>query len=151
MSLSAVRAALADALAPSFPEARTVKVHGGTFAERDIPMLLADAPCLLVACLGLNGYQIVGRKRWSAALRWAVYCLGADGPATDRDVLAMDLANRLIDLLPGNLWGLAVGECQPPELAGLTADNLFSGRVNNLGVAFWAVAWSQRFTFTSEF
>lgn len=151
MTLSEARAALADALTPHFPEVRGVKVHGGSFGERDLPMLLAEAPGLRVVCLGLNRYQIAGRRRWSAALRWSVFCVGADGPATDRDVLAMDLANRLIDLLPGNLWGLTVGECQPPELDSLTAENLYSGHVNNLRVAFWAVAWSQRFTFQSEF
>lgn len=151
MTLSEARTALAEALVPLFPEVRSVKEHGGRFAERDIPLWLADAPCLRVACFGLQDYQLTGRKRWSALLRLGVFCLGADTATLDRDILAMDLANRLIDLLPRNTWGLTVGDCQPPELNTLIAENLYSGHINNLRVSFWAVSWSQRFTFTSEF
>ncbi len=146
MNLSGALATVAAGLAAGFAPLR-VESHGGRFTEREIAMLLGKAPCILAAALGLSRVASRGRDRWAADLRLGAYCLGADTPAESRAELAMDRAIQIVDLLPHQLWGRTDRDCRPPEIESITADNLYTGHVNNLRVALWAVAWTQTFFF----
>ena len=146
MNLSGVLAVVTERLATEFSPLR-VEAHGGRFVEKELPMLLGKAPCILVATLGLADYESRGRNRWAGTLRLGAYCLGADTPSEARSVLAMDTALQIVDLLPAECWGLDTQTCRPPDVTSISAENLYTGHINNLRVALWAVAWTQPFTF----
>lgn len=136
----ALDAVVAD-LIPRFPDL-TVGTHGGAFTERELALWLGTVPCLRVGCLGLNRIAPRGgRGAWQADLRWAAYILTADRGANGRLQLALDTVDTLISyLMTGPRWGL---NGSAPTLDSIQAENLYTGPVNVLNVALWAVAWTQ--------
>lgn len=147
MSLATVQAAVVSALATEFPTL-TVEAHGGTFTEREVPLLLARAPLLLVSCLGVDRMTPFGATAWRIQTRWAIYVFGADTVTTDRDVLALDAVAALLVWLPDQRWGLTAAELPDPE--SFAADNLYTGHVNILQVSLWAVTWTQTLILSPE-
>lgn len=150
MTPSTIQAAVVARLATRYPNL-AVAAHGGQFTERELPMLLAQVPTLLVAIAGIGALEPRGETGWRAAVRWAVYVLGADlpadppDPAQPRAALASDTAFDLLLWLPGQSWNLA--GARPPDPASFAADNLYTGHVNTLRVALWGVTWTQSFLF----
>ncbi len=142
MTPTTVRAAIVTALTARFA-GWTVEAHGGQFTDRELPLLLAKAPCLLVSILGFPHFLPKGPTRWSAEASLAVYVFGRD-EAEDRATLALEAAFALLTLLPGQRWNLT--DARPPDADSIRADNLYTGHANNLRVAVWAVAWTQAFT-----
>ena len=153
MTLSAIQTAIVAGLAARYTDL-TVVAHGGQFTERELPLLLAQAPALLVASAGLDRLTPSGETAWRGQVRWAVYVLGNDlpadppDPAVPRAALAADTALDLLLWLPDQRWSLAVASLPDPE--SFSADNLYTGHVNNLRVALWGVTWIQTFLFTPE-
>lgn len=146
MNLSGARSVVTAGLAAHFAPLR-VESHGGRFVERELPMVLGKAPCILVAVLGLDRVAMRGRGRWGADVRFGAYCLGADTTAEARANLAMDRALAVVDLLPLQTWGATEAVCRPPDITSITAANVYTGHVNNLRIALWACAWIQPFYF----
>ena len=137
-----VTAAIVTVLTTAFP-AWTVEAHGGTFTERELPLLLAKVPCILLSVQGFPQFLPHGPQRWSAELDLAVTIFSRDEPDVSRAEQALEAAFTLLTLLPGQRWGLDAAK--PPVADSLRADNLYSGYVNNLRVALWSVAWKQPF------
>ncbi|MFZ1325951.1 MAG: hypothetical protein WAT67_08005 [Candidatus Contendobacter sp.] len=146
MNLSSVLAVVTEGLATAFAPLQ-VESHGGRFVEKELPLQLGKAPCILVAVLSLTDYKSRGRERWQSDLRFGAYCLGADTPSESRTRLAMDTALQIVDLLPTERWGFDEQTARPPEVTSISAENLYTGHVNNLRIALWAVAWTQTFHF----
>jgi len=146
MNLTPALAAVVADLTPRFP-GLTVDTHGGAFTERELALWLGSVPCLRVGCLGLNRIAPRGgRGGWQADLRWSAYILTTDSPAGDRLTVALDTVDTLLaTLITGPGWGLTG---QPPQLDTIQAENLYTGPVNILSVALWAVAWTQTHYFT---
>ena len=153
MTPSAIQAAAVALLATRYPDL-TVVAHGGQFTERELPMLLAQAPALLVAIAGIGDLRPYLETGWLGTVRWAVYVLGADvpadppDPAQPRAALASDTAFDLLLWLPDQRWNLAGARLPDPD--SFAADNLYTGHVNVLRVALWGVTWTQTFHFTME-
>jgi len=120
----------------------TVLAHGGRFVERELPMLLAKAPCVLIAPLSVTSWTPSSPGEWSALVTWGAYCLGADGSG-NRAEQAMELAEQVLDQLVQQQWGLTDAVSDEPEPGSPRADNLYTGHVNNLRVALWATSWTQ--------
>lgn len=147
MSLNTILAAVVDTLTPVFAPT-PVEIHGGRFTEREVPALLAKAPCVLVACMGVNRLDPFAGAAWQGQVQLAVYAFGADVVGQARGPLAMDLAQTVLQqLLPDQYWGLTADQCEPPDWTSATAENLYSGHVNILQVSIWAVTWNQLFFF----
>lgn len=144
MSLSAAQAAIVATLTELLDV--PVRAHGGMFAERELPLLLGQAPVVLVASTGVADYRPYAPDAWQGVVGWAAYCLAADG-VTARAERAMALAQVILDQMIDQTWGLAETACEPPDFTTVRADNLYSGHVNNLRVALWTVSWQQTLTF----
>lgn len=142
MALSDIQAAMVSAVATQF-STLTVAAHGGQFTERELPLLLARAPLLLISCLGVDQLAPFLETRWRVQARWAIYVFGAETATESRDELAMDTVLSLLTWLPDQRWGLSAAS--PPELESFGADNLYTGHVNILRVSLWAVTWTQTF------
>ncbi len=147
---SEIQAAVVAALTARYPDL-TVAAHGGQFTERELPMLLAQVPALLVTIAGIGGWKPYGETGWMGTVRWAVYVLGSDvpadppDPAQPRAALASDTAFDLLLWLPAQRWSLAGARLPDPD--SFAANNLYTGHVNVLRVALWGVTWTQPFLF----
>lgn len=140
---SAIRSAVTTAIETRYP-ALNVEAHGGQFTERELPLLLAKTPAILVACTRIGALQSWDAgARWKADLGFALYIFGADSATTERDVLALDTVFDLLTWLPDQRWGLA--EAELPDRTSFAADNLYTGQVNILRVAVWGLTWTQPF------
>ncbi len=148
MSLAALTDAMVATITARLAPAR-VKQHGGAFTERELVLLLGDAPCLLVAPLQLSGFgPNHNLNGWQATARFTVYCLSTDAGGNRTDA-AMDYAQAVLNLLLEDQdWGLPA-HCEPPLLTSLRAENLYSGKINILSIAVWAVSWDQLFIFST--
>ncbi len=144
MKPSEIQNAVAGIIKTRYPT-MTVEPHGGNFTERDVPMLLAKAPAILVACTVIPAMQPAGLHRWRTSLQWALFVLGADTATTERDVVAMDTVFDLLLWLPTQRWD--VPNAGLIEHDSMTANNLYTGSLNNLRIALWGMRWNQPFTF----
>lgn len=146
MTPSAIQDAIVATLAARYPTF-TVEPHGGNFTEREVPMLLAKAPAILVGCTNIPDLQSVGIDKWRATLRWALFVLGADTAVTERHDVALDTVFDLLLWLPSQRWNVPAARI--PDQSTFGADNLYTGSLNNLRIALWGLRWDQTFTFTS--
>lgn len=144
MSLVAVQAAMVATLAPLLSPIR-VQAHGGQFTERELPVLLAKTPVVLIAPLGISGFAPQSHNLWKGDVQWAAYCLGANDHADEQ---AADAAKAVMDQLIAQTWGIDEALISPAELTSISAENLYSGHVHILRVAAWAVTWTQTLLFT---
>jgi len=145
MKPSQIQDTIVAALAARYP-AFKVEAHGGNFTEREVPLLLKQAPALLVACVTVPGLTPAGVDKWRSTLRWAVFVFGSDTATAERDDVALDTVFDLLLWLPGQRWGLP--EARVPNQNSFNADNLYTGSLNNLRIALWGLRWEQTFTFT---
>jgi hypothetical protein len=142
MNPSAIQDAIVVGLEARYP-AFTVEPHGGNLVEREVPMLLSKAPALLLAITGFRDVAVYDGGRWAATFTFSLVVLGKDTATDARDDLAVDAVFDLLPWLPYQRWGL--NEALPPDPASLTADNLYTGSLNNLRIALWGLRWSQPF------
>lgn len=141
--LARIAAALPDLL----PGGVSVARAGGAFDEGEIRRHVVNAPAAVVACLGLSDltrHGAAGAIRADAQL--ALYLITRDsGREPGRDMEALALASRVLAVLPRQVWDSPEG-FSVPEDGDLAATNLYSGAVDAVGVALWAVTWRQRVT-----
>jgi hypothetical protein len=142
MSPSDIQDAILAVLATRYPTF-TVEAHGGDLLEREVPMLLGKAPALLLAITDFRDVSVYDGGRWSATFTFSLVVLGKDTASDARDDLAANTVFDLLPWLPYQRWGL--NEALPPNEASLTANNLYTGPLNNLRIALWGLRWSQPF------
>jgi len=147
VNLSQIRATLVSTLAARYPTVK-VEAHGGRFSEKEVALLLSKAPALRVGCIGFPSLTAQGPAQWKADTDWALYVFAADTATSERDVLALDLVQDLMLWLPDQRWGLDASRLMARD--SLTAENLYTGTINILRVALWAVTWTQPFLLTSS-
>lgn len=148
MSLPQLMVGMGDTLTPLLSPMK-VKSHGGQFTEREIALLLGDSPAVLIAALNLGDFAPNDEQDgFQTAGRFAAYCIGV-ATATDTSTeTAMTAAQTVINaLLTDQTWGVPA-LCTPPELTSIAAEAVYSGHINVLSVAIWAVTWTQNFEFT---
>ncbi len=116
-----------------------VRAHAGRMDSKEELLRIAmSAPCVLIACLGFprNTLQS-GQPR--AGARWGAYVITRGAVDEKRDAAALAIVEVLLANIMGNRWGVA-GAGNPD---GLRAENLYSAKIDNQGVAMWAVTWTQ--------
>ena len=144
MTPSQIQDAIVAVLAARYPTFK-VEAHGGNFTEREVPLLLAKAPAVLVACVTVGSLTSAGVDKWRSTLRWAAFVLGSDTATAERDDVALDTIFDLLLWLPGQRWGLSTARV--PDQNSFSAENLYTGSLNNLRIALWGLRWDQSFTF----
>lgn len=124
-----------------------VMAHGGSFGERELPLLMEQAPALLVSCSGIEDLRPRGASRWDATLSWVLFVLASDQGGVGRASVALDVVVDLLEWLPTQKWGN--DHARLPIIDTLQADNLYTGHINLLQVAMWGLRWKQIFTITT--
>jgi len=140
MSLLSLRQAVVAALAPALTlpgKAVAVAAHPGRFDAGELRRCATKAPIVLVSALGASDIQDGGEVQ--GLCQMAAFVLCRDLPRLPRDVAALSLVERLLRAVPGNDWSGQASQA-PRDLR---AENLFSGELDQAGVALWAVSWRQ--------
>lgn len=138
MSLVAIRSAIVDAIEAGVPTFASVAAHGGKFSAIEVRRVASKSPACMVAVIGIKnierqGGMAVGQVQFGAFV-------ATQGTSTvQRDASALILSEAIIGLAATNAWDYA--DAKAPQ--GMRADNLFSGTVDKLAVALWAVFWTQ--------
>ncbi|HRD49771.1 MAG TPA: hypothetical protein PL166_09255 [Candidatus Contendobacter sp.] len=143
MNLTTIQNAIVATLTPLLAPLR-VQAHGGPFTERELALLLGQAPCVLIAPQNLRRFVPEEPQRWRGEIQWAAVCIGADSGG-NRAEQAADAALAVMDQLILQTWGLPDDHVRWVNLDSVAADNLYSGHVNTLRVALWVVTWTQPF------
>ena len=140
--LSAALEAMVASLAGTLPGGVSVRAAGGAFDAAEIRRHLTVAPAVVIACLGLSEHQRRGAGAMSLVGQWAAYVVTRDAPQDDRHAQAMRLVSELLRHVSRATWSgpEAFGL---PEEGSLDATNLYSGDLDGIATALWAVTWRQ--------
>ncbi|AUB81452.1 phage protein Gp37 [Candidatus Thiodictyon syntrophicum] len=142
-------AAIVAALAAALPGGVNVVRAGGPFDVAEVRRHAMNAPAVVVACLGLTNYTRRG-ETWSVMGQLAAYVVTHDqSGAALRDVAALGLVDQLLRVVARNTWGLPEG-FGVPDPASVEAANLYSGDLDSVAVALWALTWRQEFRVQSS-
>lgn len=138
MSLLALRQAVVDDLKVALPGV-TVVAHRGRFDNAaEIQRFATKAPTVLVACVGFKPFNPGGGLVQLRA-RMVLFVITRDAPQLERDAGALALAEAIELRVPGNTW--ALDSLSAPT--DIEARNLYSGQIDKLGVALWAITFDQ--------
>jgi hypothetical protein len=144
MNLDDVRTAIVDTLkndAVLTALSVDVRAHRGRFTMEDLKIIAARPMSCLVSFLSVRRAELQAGEVQCQCL-FGAFVVTTDKPNVSRDSAALVISTRLLMLIPGNLFGLDISA---PE--NIEAVNLYSGSLNEKGVALWAVTWEQPVAF----
>lgn len=121
-------------------EGVNVYTHGSNFDFHELKEYAKKAPAVFVAIERLMVEQQGGLP--VAFVGVTAVVLAKDAAGIKRDAKALIIVQALLNELarfPNQFWGLSF--VSVPQRVG--AENLYSRRLDDEGVALWAVAWSQ--------
>ncbi|ATA26586.1 hypothetical protein BIY26_08935 [Brenneria goodwinii] len=126
-----------------------VERHIGQFNTPDeVKRHLSDKNgCIRIAALRVRDIQhqaggVVGTVTWCA------YVMATDYWGYGRDLRAEVMVARLAKRIANPLAAKEIGAERKADT--LSADNIYSGSLDNLGLTMWAVMWSQEFKLDEE-
>lgn len=140
MSLSDLRDAVESALDANVKPLAAVHVHGGQFGLAELRRYAIHAPCAVLSLRSIPAVEYEGGQV-VASIEWAVYLIARDAVNAKKDAIALSLVEAALGVItPEQRWG---GEAShPPE--SIKAPNLYSGDLDKVGIAFWAITWTQK-------
>tara|TARA_B100000700_G_scaffold22521_4_gene21888 strand:- start:26946 stop:27497 length:552 start_codon:yes stop_codon:yes gene_type:complete len=143
--IETVRQAIVTSLGNALGNPVLVEAHGGRFGRAELARYSKRAPAVLVAAMSMP--EILDQPRpGRAKVQFAAFVVCRDAPLERRDTQALILAEALVRHITGNSWGLA--SARRPER--LNAENLYSGEIDSLGIAMWAVSWRQEINLSAR-
>ena len=147
MSLVSLREAVKQMLQDGVGADVRVDVHGGKFDLDSLKRYARQAPCVVVAVLGIRGISS-DSSQLAVSLNMGAFVVVADkGQGMPRDVGSLWLTEKVLRVVrPEQDWD-DEDASSPTEIRG---DNLFSGQLDQAGVAIWAVTWIQPYDLTDE-
>lgn len=119
-----------------------VRRAAGAFDAAEIRRHVADAPAVLVACVGLTDYARRGSGGWTVRADLAAYIVTRDTPVASRDASALALVSDTLRLVSRATWGDPERFSLPDE-GSLEAFNLYGGDLDKVATALWVLTWRQ--------
>lgn len=133
--------AAAAAIRAGIPALKTVEATRGDVTAERIRKLSIDSPAVLVACRSFDGAMQCA-EGIAVDLEPAAFVVATDRRKKDsRTAVASGIAEAIARWIPGWVPGAGLQAELAVEIAGR---NLFSGELDDKGVALWAVFWKQR-------
>lgn len=134
--LIAYREAVENSFREQLPDAVHLFTHHGEFGEKEIKAYLVKAPCVILAPLGIPDMKVAG-PNVLATIMYGAFVLTRSRPELPRGDAAMAIAEVIATFLPYEGFGLAR---RPSDVE---AANLYSGTIDQMGMALWAIRWRQ--------
>lgn len=146
MKLLAQRTAIVAALEDALPKTVDCNSHGGRFSVDDLKRIAQRTPAVRVGCLAIRDMVSDNAGGIDITVVWGVFVITTDTPQFSRDAAALILVAAIAALVPDNRWA-AIASDNPAAARG---DNLYSGQLENVGVALWAITWQQQLTLDKQ-
>lgn len=134
--LIAYKEAVESTFRTKLPTEVNLFTHHGEFGEKEIKAYLVKAPCVILAPLGLPSMTVFG-SNVVATMQYGAFVLTRSKPELPRGDAAMAISEVIAMFLPYEGFGLAR---RPSDVE---AANLYSGTIDQMGMALWAVRWRQ--------
>ncbi|CAI0743826.1 Uncharacterised protein [Serratia ficaria] len=130
-------------------QVKMVERHIGQFSSpEDVKRYLSGRDgCIRLAALRVRNirHQAGGMV---GLVNWAAYVMATDAWAYGRDLRAEVMVGKLARRLTLPTAAKALGAETRAE--DITADNIYSGNLDSLGVTIWVVTWNQEFKLDEE-
>ena len=139
MSLITLREAIRVKLEEEVDGFAKVYTHGGRFDLDELKRWAKQTPCAVVGLLGIpsfefDGTQVIGNCEWGA------FIVTKDASDLKRDGSAVALVSAIAAVVtPLERWG----DDAAHQITAIKASNLYGGKVDQSGIALWAVTWTQ--------
>lgn len=141
MTLKEYRDAVVAELKAKLTGLRKVDSHGGRIDLAELRRFAAAAPAVFVAVLGVADAERTSTGEFVLTASVAAFLVTIDKPGQPRDAAGLTLATAILQVVPGNDWGLE--EVGLPE--SIRAENLYTSAMDKAGVTLWGVTWRQKF------
>jgi hypothetical protein len=122
------------------PKLRMCEAYAGRFDLQELEAISVKAPAVLVSFLGIKRIEEAGDERVDLICQFAAYLVTTDQKGLQRDAAAKNMSEGIATWMPNRRFG--VEDVGVP--GGISADNLYDGKVRSKGVALAAVSWEQR-------
>lgn len=139
MSLVTMRTAIQSTLSTNINKLAKVYTHGGRFDVDELKRWALQAPCAIVSALAVRDLHIESGQP-VADLYWGCFIVTKDQVNSPRDVEALLILELALSTI-SPLQRFGVTEAHAPH--DIRADNLFAGKLDQSGVAIWAITWRQ--------
>ncbi|WP_438436657.1 hypothetical protein [Kluyvera georgiana] len=130
-------------------QVKVIERHIGQFnTPAEVKNYLSDRDgCIRIAALRIrNIRQLAGGM--VGDVTWAAYVMATDSWAYTRDIRCEVLVGKLARRIAAR--GAAAGMKAERAADTISADNIYSGGLNELGLTMWAVTWEQTFRLDEE-
>lgn len=130
-------------------QVKVIERHIGQFnTPAEVKTYLSDrSGCIRIAALRIrNIRQLAGGM--VGDITWAAYVMATDSWAYPRDTRCEVLVGKLARRIAAR--GAAAGMKAERAADAISADNIYSGGLNELGLTMWAVTWEQAFRLDEE-
>ena len=126
---------------------QTVERHVGRFdTPAEVKRWLSNRDGgVRVAALRTSGNEVIG-GRLIGLVDFVAYIFTADQFGYPRDARAEVIAGKLVN----SLVRKSVPTSAYEKASNVRSDNLYSGKIDELGVAIWTVTWSQKWRLDEE-
>jgi hypothetical protein len=139
--------AVKDRLNTVLPALKSCDVHDGRFDVSELKRIATQAPAVFVAVLKVPKTTTNGQDQLEADLSLVVYIITKSAHKLDKGEAARNLAEFIMQQVKSERWD---GQAQnrATQIAG---DNLYSGIVDKMNIALWAVTWKQTIVLGDEY
>ncbi len=128
-------------LLPAGPDGvRTVTTHIGEFGPREVEEYAASSPAVILAPLGFPKVEQMGRVP-NTTISYGAFILTKSMANDGRGDIALAIMEVLMEALPFETWGTETCASVPTDI---DAGNLYTGKVDDMGVALWVIRWDQK-------
>lgn len=142
-SLADLPEAICTLVKERLPDLRECEAKAGKYSLDELKKEGLPAPAVVISNIGAKQDITFSGPAHSYQLEMVAYVVTKDGLGLHRDVAAANICQTLLQLIPGNRWGVtAVGEARDVRM-----HTLISTKSRSQGVSLWAVTWAQPITF----
>ncbi|RTL99779.1 hypothetical protein EJV44_04670 [Ancylobacter aquaticus] len=113
---------------------------GGKFDLPALERFGAKAPAIRVAILRLTGFKWVDTGEVDATVDLGAFIVTRDERGLPRDLAVLRLVQAVIVKVHAERWGQKSVQAARP----VRAENLYSGGIQNKGLALWGVSWTTK-------
>lgn len=137
---------VAQKIDAAIPELAECDWHPGRFDLAEIRDFGARTPSVRVSLITVGPGAEQGGPTWYHELVMAAFVLTQDAPGLPRDVMAMALVQRLLQLIPTTNWGSDhVGQARQ-----VSAESLYSKGTRERGIGLWGISWRQHMRLVTD-
>lgn len=123
-----------------FPDLAACAPCGGRLDEDALKLLAGATPAVFLAPAATYRAKPAGTGEQDIPLAVTAYVITEDRPGLPRAEAALNLVQEIIVRLENQVWGMD-DQVHPPGPA--AALNLYSGGIDQAGIAAWEVSWTQ--------